>query len=168
MIRSFKDMVPDIHCSAFISEAAYVVGNVDIGEKSSVWPGAVVRGDFGKITVGSNTAIEDNCVVHTADQLDIGSDVIIGHSAMVHCRRIGDNCMIGSGAILLQGAEIGNDCLIAAGTLIAPGSKIPDRSLVMGTPGKIKERLTDEKLAELHLGTNTYANLAQEYKKAGL
>lgn len=168
MIRAFKGITPRIHPSAFVSEAAYVIGNVEIGENSSVWPGAVMRGDFGKITVGKNSAIEDNCVLHTADQLEIGDDVIIGHGVKVHCRRIGSRCLIGIGAILLPGVEIGDECLIAAGALVTPDRKIPDRSLVMGSPGKIKERLTDERLEALRFGSDTYAGLAQDYKKAGL
>jgi carbonic anhydrase/acetyltransferase-like protein (isoleucine patch superfamily) len=168
MIKSLNGKTPVIHHSAFVSEAAYVLGNVEIGENSSIWPGAVIRGDFGRIVIGKNTAVEDNCVLHTADELEIGDDVIIGHSVTVHCKKLGNNCLIGIGAILLHGAEIGNDCLIAAGALVTPGSKIPDRSLVMGSPGKVKERLTDKKLAELRSGSGIYADLAHEYKQMGL
>jgi carbonic anhydrase/acetyltransferase-like protein (isoleucine patch superfamily) len=168
MIRSYKDRTPSIHPGAFISEAAYVVGDVEIGENTSVWPGAVIRADFGKITIGRNTAIEDNCVIHTGVSLRIGDNVIVGHGATVHCSSVGDNCLVGIGAILLEGAEIGNDCLIAAGALVTPNSKIPDGSLVMGSPARVQRKVTGERLEMLRLGSESYLAIAQEYKKSGL
>jgi carbonic anhydrase/acetyltransferase-like protein (isoleucine patch superfamily) len=89
MIRNLGDKVPQIHPSVYVSEAAYVAGDVEIGENSSVWPGAVIRGDFGKIVIGKNSHIEDNCVIHTGDTLTIGDNVIVGHGATVHCKKIG-------------------------------------------------------------------------------
>jgi carbonic anhydrase/acetyltransferase-like protein (isoleucine patch superfamily) len=167
MIKSCNGKIPQIHPTAFVSEAAYVVGDVQIGEYSSVWPGAVIRGDFARIVIGKNTAIEDNCVLHTPERLEIGDNVTIGHSVTVHCRKVGSNCLLGIGAILLNGAEVGDYCLIAAGTLVPPNTVIPDRSLVMGSPGKVKP-LPEERLLELKSGASAYADLAQEYKKAGL
>jgi len=167
MIKSFNGKSPQIHPSAFISEAAYVVGNVEIGENSSIWPGAVIRGDFGRVVIGKNTAVEDNSVIHTADYVEIGDNVIIGHNVTVHCKKLGNNCLVGIGAILLQGAEIGNDCFIAAGALVAR-STIPDRSLVMGRPAIVKEQLTDEKLAMVRHGAGSYVDMAREYKRQGL
>jgi len=167
MIRSLKGKKPQVHPSAFVSEAAYVVGNVEIGENSNIWPGAVIRGDFGRMVIGKNTSIEDNCVVHSGEDLVIGDNVIVGHTAVVHCKKVGDNTMIGINAVLLQGAEIGESCMIAAGALITPNMKIPDRSLVMGSPAKIKEHLSDEKVAMIRLGADAYVSIAQEYKKLG-
>ena len=101
MIKSFRGMTPKIAKTAFVSEAAYVVGDVEIGENSSVWPGAVIRGDFGKIKIGKHTAVEDNCVIHSGSpsspisDVTIGDNVIIGHSAVSNCRRIGNNVLIG-------------------------------------------------------------------------
>jgi carbonic anhydrase/acetyltransferase-like protein (isoleucine patch superfamily) len=168
MIKSFKDKKPDIHETAFISEAAYVVGNVEIGENSSVWPGAVIRGDFGKIIIGKNTAVEDNAVIHIADFMEIGDNVIIGHNVTIHCKKLGNNCLVGIGAILLQGAEIGDDCFIAAGALVTPNTKIPNGSMVMGSPAKVTEQLTEDKLAMVRLGAQTYVAMAREFKKADL
>ena len=168
MIKSFKDKKPYIHETAFISEAAYIVGNVQIGENSSVWPGAVIRGDFGKIVIGKNTAVEDNCVIHTADYVEIGDNVIIGHNATIHCKKLGNNCLIGIGAILLQGAEIGDDCFIAAGALVTPNTKIPNGSMVKGSPAKVTEQLTSDKIAMVRFGGETYAAMASEYKRQGL
>ncbi len=167
MIRSFKGKTPQIHPTAFISEAAYVVGDVTIGENASVWPGAVIRGDFGNITIGRNSAIEDNCTVHTWDCV-IGENVLVGHGAMLHCKSIGDGSMIGVCAVLLHGVEIGENCFIAAGALVTPNTKIPPRSLVMGSPAKIKEQLSDDKIAQIKFGNETYVKLAREYVQHGL
>ena len=168
MIRSFKDKSPCIHESAFVSKAACVIGNVEIGENSSVWPGAVIRGDFGRIIIGRNTAIEDNCVVHIADYTEIGDNVIVGHNATIHCRKVGNNCLIGIGAVLLPGAEIGDDCIIAAGALVTQNAKIPDGSMVMGSPAKITRKLTGDELNMVRFGAQTYTDMAREHKKAGL
>jgi len=167
MIRSFKGKTPQVHPTAFISEAAYIVGDVTIEENASVWPGAVIRGDFGNISIGKNSAIEDNCTVHTWDCV-IGENVIVGHGAMLHCKSIGDGSMIGVCAVLLHGVEIGENCFIAAGALVTPNTKIPPRSLVMGSPAKVKEELSEDRLALIKLGNQTYVQLAQEFKQHGM
>jgi carbonic anhydrase/acetyltransferase-like protein (isoleucine patch superfamily) len=131
MIRSLNGKTPIIAKSAFISETAYIVGDVEIGENTSVWPGAVIRGDFGKITIGRNTAIEDNVVVHCGSStspdgdVDIGNDVIIGHGAVLNCRRVGNNILIGINAAILHDAEIGDNSVIAAGCVVGNGMKVP-------------------------------------------
>jgi carbonic anhydrase/acetyltransferase-like protein (isoleucine patch superfamily) len=167
MIRSLGGKVPRIHPSAYISEAAYVAGDVEIGENSSVWPGAVIRGDFGKITIGKNTHIEDNCVLHTGDELHIGDNNIIGHAVTAHCKKIGNNCMIGIGAMLLQGAEIEDGSFIAAGSLVAPNVRVPSKSLYMGNPARFKEQLTDDKIAMVSAGAEFYCAMAKKYKDLG-
>ncbi len=168
MVKSFNGKTPKIAPSAFVSEAAYVVGDVEIGENASVWPGAVVRGDFGKITIGRNTAIEDGAVVHSATDLTIGDDCIIGHGAVVHCRRVGNNVLIGNNATILDDAEVGNCCIVAAGSLVPPEMKVPDESLVMGSPARIRGKVPPERLAMLKLGAGGYARLAQQYREQGL
>ena len=168
MIRDFKGKSPKIAASAFVSEAAYVVGDVEIGENSSVWPGAVIRADFGKTIIGHNTSIEDNSVIHGATDVNIGNDNIIGHGAVVHCRRVGNNVLIGNNATILDGAEIGDYCIIGAGCLIPPNTKIPERSVVIGVPGHVKSQLTEEQQNELKLGAATYTELSQSYKQRGL
>ena len=167
MIRSFNGKTPQIHPTAFISETAYIVGEVTIGENSSVWPGAVIRGDFGSISIGKNTAIEDNCVVHSWDCI-IGDNVLVGHNAVIHCKSIGDGCMVGINAVLLQGAEVGEKCFVAAGALVTPNTKIPPRSLVMGSPAKVKEQLSEERLRIMTVGNDAYVQLGQQYKQHGL
>jgi carbonic anhydrase/acetyltransferase-like protein (isoleucine patch superfamily) len=133
MIRSFGK-TPKIAESAFVSETAYVIGDVEIGEESNVWPGAVIRGDLFSIKIGRNVSIEDNCVIHAGPpsafigELTVGDRVIIGHGAVIHCRSIGNNVLVGMTATLLQDAEIGNDCVIAAACLVGQGVNIPDNS----------------------------------------
>ena len=130
-------MTPNVSRDAWISEAAYVVGDVEIGPGSSVWPGAVVRGDFGPIRIGSNTVIEDNCVVHAGEPLELGDSVIIGPGIVVRCRQIGSNCLIGNNAALLDGAEIADLCMVAAGSVLLAGTKVPEGSFVVGAPAKV-------------------------------
>jgi len=168
LIRDFKGKSPRIAASAFVSEAAYVVGDVEIGENSSVWPGAVIRSDFGKTIIGHNTSIEDNSVIHGATDVTIGNNNVIGHGAVVHCRRVGNNVLIGNNATILDGAEIGDYCIIGAGCLIPPNTKIPERSVVIGVPGHVKSQLTEEQQNELKLGAATYTDLSQSYKQRGL
>ncbi|MDY6907166.1 MAG: gamma carbonic anhydrase family protein [Chloroflexota bacterium] len=168
MIRALGEKVPQVAGSAFVSEAAYVVGDVEIGEGSSVWPGAVVRGDFAKIAIGRNTQVEDNSVLHSGIPMTIGDNVHIGHGAVVHCRSVGSNVLVGNNAVLLDGAEVGNDCLICAGAVVAQGMKVPDRSFVAGVPGEIKKQVTEEHLARIESGVRTYVELAREYRRQGL
>jgi len=176
MIRSLGDKKPKIAESAFVSEAAYVIGEVEIGENSSVWPGAVIRADFGSIRIGQNTAIEDNCVIHSGtpskdsyrEEVVIGDNVHIGHGAVVNCRRIGNSVLIGMNATILHDSEIGDFCIIGAGCLVSQGMKVPDRSLVVGVPGKIKGRATDEQLWWVEEGPKIYVEMAKKYKELGL
>lgn len=168
MIRSFNSKTPKIAPSAFVSEAAYVVGDIEVAENASIWAGAVVRGDFGKITIGRNTAIEDGAVVHSGGDLSIGDDCIIGHGAVVHCRRVGNNVLVGNNATILDGAEIGDYCIIGAGALVPPETRIPEESLVLGNPARVRGKVPAERLAMLKAGAGAYAMLAQQYKKQGL
>jgi carbonic anhydrase/acetyltransferase-like protein (isoleucine patch superfamily) len=174
MIRSLNGKSPKIAESAFVSEAAYIVGDVELGEASNVWPGAVIRGDFGRITIGRNTSVEDNCVIHSGTSsallgdITIGDYVIIGHGAVLNCRKIGNNVLIGMNATILHGAEIGNHCVIAAGCLVGQEMKIPDWSFVVGVPGKIKGRPTEQQLWWTREGYKMYAELVDQYKKEGL
>ena len=168
MIKPFKNKRPNIHPTAFVSEAAYVIGDVEIGENSGVWPGAVIRGDFAKITIGSNTMVEDNCVIHTGSPMEIGDNVIIGHGVVVHGKKIGDNNLIGNNATLLDNSEIGSGCVIGAGSLVSPGMKIPDNVLVTGIPARIKKQNSPEFIEGFKNGLEVYNVLMKEYKKQGL
>ncbi len=167
MIRSFEDKTPVVAETAFVSEAAYVVGDVEIGEGSGVFPGAVIRGDFASIKIGSNTMVEDNCVIHSGSDVVIGDNVTIGHSVVVHCARIGSNNLIGNNATLLDDAEIGDHCIIGANCLVSQGMKVPDYSMVVGVPGKIRE-VGPRMKNRLQGGPSAYSELVKRYRRAGL
>lgn len=168
MIRSFNGKTPQIASSAFISEAAYIVGDVEIGENSGVWPGAVIRGDFGKIKIGRNVQVEDNCVIHSglADVM-IKDNAIIGHGSIIDSGTIGNNTLTGINSTILHYAEIGDFCIVAAGCMVGQGMKIPDGSLVVGVPGKIKCKVSEELLSWVQQGPEDYVKLARQYKEQG-
>ncbi len=175
MIRSLGDKKPKIADSAFISEAAYIIGEVEIGENSSVWPGAVIRADFGSIRIGNNTAIEDNCVLHSGtpnepgyrEKMTIGDNVHIGHGAVLNCRRIGNRVLIGMNATILHDSEIGDSCIIAAGCLVREGAKIPEGSFVAGVPGKVMGKATKEQLWWVEKAPEIYKEMVKKYKGEG-
>lgn len=147
-----------------------MVGDVSIADGSSVWPNAVIRGDFCRIVIGSNTHIEDNCVVHGAGDVEIGDHVICGHGVIVHSRRVGSLCLLGNNATLLDGAEIGDRCIIAAGAVVLGKTIVPPASFVSGVPATIVPA-TAQQLARLegHKRTDVgYGAMAQRYKQAGL
>jgi len=169
MIRSLEDKTPRIAESAFISESAYVVGDVEIGENSGVWPGAVIRADNELVKIGENTQIEDNVVLHGGlTPIEIGNNVLIGHSAMVHAIKIGNEVLIGANATILHNVEIGDSCVIAGGAVVPEGMKIPGGSFVAGVPAKIKGEATSEQLSWIEKGVPAYAKLMRTFKEQGL
>ena len=175
MIKSFNGKTPRVAATAFISEAAYVIGDVEIGEYSSVWPGAVIRGDMGKITLGKNVVIEDNCVIHSGSptlppigDVTIGDNVIFGHGALSNGRKIGNNVVVSIGAIILHDTEIGDNCIIAAGCVVKEKAIIPEKSFVVGVPGVIKGKVADSQLYWMQESPRIYREIAAEYKKQGL
>jgi len=169
-VRSLGDKVPRIAASSWVSEAAYVVGDVEIGESSTVWPGAVIRADYGSIRIGSGTHIEDNCVVHSGADLSIGDNVYVGHGVVVHCGRVGNDCLLGNHATLLDGAEIGNLCVVAAGALILPGTRVPDGSFAVGVPATIRPASPShiEMLKAQGRPGAGYSSMMHVYRAAGL
>jgi len=168
MIRSFNGKTPKIADSAWVSEAAYVIGDVEIGESSGIWPGTVIRADFASIRVGRNTQIEDNSVVHSGVPVEIGDNVIIGHSVVVHGIKIGSNCLIGNNATILDNAQIGNFCIVGAGCVVSQGMEIPDNSFVVGVPAEIKGQVPVERWQRRQRGRGGYAELLKRYKEQGL
>ncbi len=172
MIQGFDGKTPRIADTVYISDAAHIIGNVEIGDHSSVWPGAVIRGDFGKITIGKNCAVEDNCVIHSGSpsyedsmcEVVIGDNVHIGHGAVLNCRKIGNNVLIGMNATVLHDVEIGNSCIIGAACMVSQGMKIADGRFVAGVPAKIKGKVTPKQLFWLEQAPEEYLRLAQRYK----
>ena len=168
MIRSFNGKTPMVADSAFVSEAAYVIGDVEIGEGSGIFPGAVIRADFGSIKIGRNTMVEDNSVIHSGGSVEIGDNVTIGHSVVVHCSKIGNSNLIGNNATLLDNAEIGSFCIIGAGCLVNQGMVIPDNSFVVGIPAEIKGQVAPERWQQRRSGRGGYSELVKMYKEQGL
>ena len=167
MIRSLGGKTPRIHPTAFISEAAYIVGDVEIGEGSSIWPGTVIRGDTGKITIGKFTNIQDNSVLHGDDDVIIGDNVTIGHRVMCHGRNIGNRVLIGNGAILNDGVLVGEESVIGSGSMILENMDIPEKSIVVGMPGRIRGSVKDKHVNMIDRIAAGYASKAQKYKAEG-
>ena len=167
MIRSLDGKSPRIHPTAFVSEFAYVVGDVEIGEGSSVWPGTVIRADAGKIAIGKNTCIQDNSVVHGDDDVSIGDNVVIGHRVMCHAKTVGNSVLIGNGAVVNDGVEIGEYSLLASGCMVVDNMQIPARSLVMGVPGRVRGEVKERHAALIDRTGGHYVERAQRYKSQG-
>ncbi len=154
---------PVLGKNVFIARTAVVIGDVTLGDFSSIWHGAVLRGDINRIEVGHHTNVQDNAVLHLESDLPcvVGNYVTIGHAAIVHACTVGNETLIGMGSTILDGASIGDQCLIGANTLITPRTKIPAGSLVMGSPGKVVRELTEEERAGLRAGAERYVENAQ-------
>jgi carbonic anhydrase/acetyltransferase-like protein (isoleucine patch superfamily) len=166
VLRPFRGTSPRVHPTAFIDASAQVIGDVEIGEESSVWMCAVMRGDVHWIKVGKRTSIQDGAIVHGmtgTHPTSVGDNVTVGHAAVLHGCTIESQCLIGIGAILLNGAHVGAGSIIAAGTLLVEGQKVPPRSLVMGSPGKVKRLLTQAEVADLQLYADRYVGYRLDY-----
>ncbi|MDD3840888.1 MAG: gamma carbonic anhydrase family protein [Clostridia bacterium] len=165
MIRDYKNVFPIVHPACYISESSEIIGDVTIGERSSIWPGAVLRGDLDIIRIGAYTNIQDATVIHVDENMSvqIGSYVTIGHGCILHGCTIDDNSLIGMGSIILNGAKIGQDVIVGAGTLITSNKEIPDGSLVLGSPGKIIRKLTEQEIIDIKNSALDYAKHASEY-----
>lgn len=158
---------PKVDATAYVASQATVIGTVVLGPRSSVWPGVVLRGDINSIEIGEGTNIQDGSVVHLSDEFGvrIGAHVTVGHLAMIHACTIGDECLIGMKATILDGAEIGAQSIIGAGALVTKGTKIPPRSLVVGMPGKVVRALSDAEIASLRASAEKYIAVAAAHKK---
>ncbi len=167
MIRSFDGKMPRIATTAFVHEAACIIGDVEVGEDSSIWPGAVIRGDFTSIKIGRNTLIEDNSVIHGGEPVEIGDNVILGHGAVTHCSRVGDNTLVGSNATILNNVRVGSFCIIAAGSVLSPGMVVPDGSFVVGVPARIRGSISAEQRAMLEHASDSYRDVVRRYRAQG-
>jgi carbonic anhydrase/acetyltransferase-like protein (isoleucine patch superfamily) len=168
MIRPFRGVHPQIHPTAFIPENAQVIGDVHIGEESSVWFNTVVRGDMHYIRIGNRTNVQDNSVIHTrkgAHPTILEDEVTVGHGVTLHGCYVERGALIGIGSILLDDVRVGAQSIVAAGALVSPGTIIPPRSLAMGFPAKVKRPLTDDEVAELDVFWQNYVELTRQYKQ---
>jgi carbonic anhydrase/acetyltransferase-like protein (isoleucine patch superfamily) len=167
LIRPYKGIWPRLGERVFVDVSAQVIGDVELGDHASVWMNAVVRGDVHSIYIGPCTNIQDNCVVHVFSERHptiVADHVTVGHSVTLHGCRIDSYCLIGMGATILNGAHIGEEAIVAAQTLVPEGMVVPPRSLVMGTPAKVRRPITEEERA----GLRRYAQDYLEYKEAYL
>ena len=167
MVTKIQNKSPQLHETCFIHRSAVVSGNVVVGANSSIWPCAALRGDSDSITIGKNTSIQDNCVVHSDAGLPttIGDNVVVGHSVTLHSCTVGNNSLIGIGSIVLNGASIGNNSIVAAGSLVTPGKHFPDGVMLMGSPAKIVRELNQEEIDGIQRNVGVYVKEAQVYKE---
>lgn len=166
MIERVKDKVPHVAASSFVHASAVIIGDVKLGENVSVWPCAVLRGDIAGIEIGDNSNIQDNACVHVNYGMPalIGKGVSVGHGAIVHGSKIGDNCLIGMNAVVME-SEIGPNCIIGAGAVVPAGKNIPAGSLVMGVPAKIIRRLEEDEVNAIMKNAHDYTAAIETYKK---
>ncbi len=166
MIRPFLEKTPIIHKTAFVADDAIIIGDVEVGVDASVWFGSILRGDVNHIRIGARTNIQDATVIHVSSKTHatiLEDEITVGHRVTLHGCHIESGCLIGIGAILLDGVRVGSNSLVAAGSLLTPGMQIPPGSLVMGTPAKIKRKLTEEELAGLDKSWRNYVELKNHY-----
>ncbi len=167
MILKFNEHSPLLDETSFVAEGAVIIGNVRIGKNSSIWYNSVLRGDVAAIIVGDNSNIQGLSAIHCDKGTDvkIGDNVTVGHGAILHSCTIGNNSLVGMGAIVLSNTVIGSNCLIGAGSLVTPGTVIPDGCLALGNPAKIKRRLTEDEIRDMTKNSHNYLTLSNEHRQ---
>jgi carbonic anhydrase/acetyltransferase-like protein (isoleucine patch superfamily) len=169
MIHAYRGVVPKVHLSAWIADSADVIGDVELGEESSVWFSTVIRGDVNFIRVGRGTNLQDGTVVHVnrnGTPTILEDYVTVGHAARLHGCHIKSNCLIGIGAVVLDGAVLDEECVVAAGAVVSPGTQVPRGSLLMGAPARVKRQVTEKDLELIYNSAKNYVALAAEYRAA--
>jgi len=167
MIVSFQNSRPKIHETVFIAETAVVIGDVEIGEDSSVWYGSIIRGDVNYIRIGARTNIQDACVLHVSAKTHptvLEDEITLGHRVTLHGCYVETGSLVGIGAIVLDGARIGKNSLIGAGSLVTPNTQIPPRSLVLGSPARVVRQLSDEEVVNLEKFWRNYVSYSRIYR----
>lgn len=167
MILPHHGVWPKIHETAFVAPSADVIGDVEVGNQSSIWFQCVVRGDVNTIRIGERTNVQDHSILHVTRKkfsLKVGDDVTVGHRATLHGCTIGNRVLIGMGAIVMDDAEVGDDCIIGAGSLVTGGTKIPPGVLAVGSPAKVKRPLTDDEMAFLLQSAKNYVGDSTQYR----
>jgi carbonic anhydrase/acetyltransferase-like protein (isoleucine patch superfamily) len=167
MIKTFENLQPKIHETAFVAENAVIIGDVEIGAQSSVWYGSVLRGDVNHIRIGARTNIQDASVIHVSSKTHptvLEDEITVGHRVTLHGCYIETGCLIGIGSIILDGVRVGRNSLVAAGSLITPNTEIPPASLVMGAPARVKRALTDTEVEGLKKFWQNYVSLSRIYQ----
>ena len=167
IIRSYRGTAPTLAPDVFLADNASVIGDTVIGAGSSIWFGAVVRGDVMPIRIGAATSIQDNSVLHVTHDVSgttVGDRVTVGHNVILHACTIADDCIIGMGSIVLDRAKVGRYCIVGAGALVTPGTEIPEGHLAVGSPARVKRPLTDEERAWIDTSARHYGALAERYR----
>lgn len=166
MIINYKDIKPVIDKSVFIAHSADVIGRVTLAEEVSIWYGTVLRGDCNSIHIGKGSNIQDNCTVHVGNNssVEIGEYVTVGHNAVIHGCKIGSNCLIGMGSIILNDAEIGDETIIGAGSLVTERKRIPSGVLCMGSPARVIRELTEDEKEKIRSSAFDYIKEANDHK----
>jgi len=161
------DRTPEVDASAYVAPGATVIGSVRLGPGSSIWPSAVIRADNDTITVGARTSVQEAAVLHVDPgcPLTVGEGVTIGHQAMLHGCTIGDGALIGIQAVVLNRAVIGKESLVGAGAVVTEGKVFPERSLILGAPAKVVRTLSDEDVARMRAGADSYVRRAAQFKQ---
>lgn len=164
-LAKFLSCTPDLAAAAFVAPCAKILGDVRLGRDASVFYGSILRADINAIRIGDATNIQDGTIIHLADDfgVEIGDHCTVGHGAMIHACRVGNECLVGMRATILDGAEIGDQCLIAAGALVTPKTKIPAGSMVMGAPAKVTRALTPEERTGLRRWAEKYIHVARAH-----
>ncbi len=162
------DVSPNLAPSAWVAPGAFVVGDVHLGEDSSVWYGAVLRGDTEPVRIGARTNVQDGCVLHADPGFPatVGEGCVVGHNAVVHGCEVGDGCLIGMGATILNGAKIGEGSIVAAGAVVPENREFPPRSLILGIPAKRAGEVTDEQTRDIERGANEYVERAAAHRES--
>ncbi|MDI1243344.1 MAG: gamma carbonic anhydrase family protein [bacterium] len=167
MIRNFNGIEPRIHETAYVTDDAIIVGDVEIGRDSSIWFGSILRGDVNNIRIGERTNIQDQTIIHVSSKglpTIVEDEVTVGHRVTLHACHVERGCLIGIGAILMDGVRVGANSLVGAGSLLTPGTQIPPRSLVIGSPARVKRELTEVELASLEESWKNYVELKNHYR----
>jgi carbonic anhydrase/acetyltransferase-like protein (isoleucine patch superfamily) len=170
LIRAWGGKAPRLADSVWVADGAVIIGDVEIGPESSVWFGAVVRGDVNHIRVGARTNLQDYSVLHVTSGTHptiVGDDVTLGHRATLHGCTVKDRCLVGIGATVMDGAVVGEEAMVAAGSLVPPGMVVPPGMLALGSPAKVKRQLTREEIEYFRKSAANYAGYAEQYRREG-
>ena len=170
VVRPYRGKSPRLHESVMLVGEVTVIGDVVIGERSSVWFGSVVRGDVNSIRIGARTNVQDYCVIHVTSEKHptvVGDDVTLAHRVTLHGCTVKDRCLVGIGAVLMDGAVVGEEAMVGAGALVPPGMVVPPGTLALGSPAKVKRQLTAEEVAFFRIQAERYVGYAEQYRREG-